>query len=224
MVKSGRHLGGVLPPRTVSPQIITYWAAHTLFPVHHTDHYFDIACIAVCSISLFWQASCRPATQEAKDYKQITMWPGSLTLVRLDEVFWPKITVYTGEFLECVSSGGAPTVWRRKWLRGLPGFSLGQQIVCDQLHAAQTALSPFSAGSSNAALTVQFQKRHSSHWQESRSRKISRRNDSLFSRSLEKTDFSFLFLFSIFKIFRKKFNFSSWFVRFLKLFSFCSWF
>ena len=42
-----------------------------------------------------------------------------------------------------------------------------------------------------------------SHWQESRSRKISRRNDSLFSRSLEKTDFSFLFLFSTFKIFRK---------------------
>ena len=58
------------------------------------------------------------------------------------------------QFLECVSSGGAPTVWRRKWLRGLPGFSPGQQIVCDQLHAAQTALSPFSAGSSNAALTA----------------------------------------------------------------------
>ena len=63
-----------------------------------------------------------------------------------------------------------------------------------------------------------------SHWQESRSRKISRRNDSLFSRSLEKTDFSFLFLFSIFKIFRKKFYFSSRFVRFLKQFSFYSWF
>ena len=63
-----------------------------------------------------------------------------------------------------------------------------------------------------------------SHWQESRSRKISRRNDSLFSRSLEKTDFSFLFLFSIFKIFRKKFYFSSRFVRFLKPFSFYSWF
>ena len=63
-----------------------------------------------------------------------------------------------------------------------------------------------------------------SHWQESRSRKISRRNDSLFSRSLEKTDFSFLFLFSIFKICRKKFNFSSRFVRFLKPFSFYSWF
>ena len=43
-----------------------------------------------------------------------------------------------------------------------------------------------------------------SHWQESRSRKFSRRNDSLFSRSLEKIKFSFLFLFSIFKIFRKK--------------------
>ena len=63
-----------------------------------------------------------------------------------------------------------------------------------------------------------------SHWQEYLSRKISRRNDSLFSRSLEKTDFSFLFLFSIFKIFRKKFYFSSRFVRFLKPFSFYSWF
>ena len=63
-----------------------------------------------------------------------------------------------------------------------------------------------------------------SHWQESRSRKISRRNYSLFSRSLEKTGFSFLFLFSIFKIFRKKFYFSSRFVRFLNPFSFSSWF
>ena len=63
-----------------------------------------------------------------------------------------------------------------------------------------------------------------SHWQESRSRKISRRNDSLFSRSLEKIKFSFLFLFSIFKIFRKKFYFSSRFVRFLNPFSFSSWF
>ena len=43
----------------------------------------------------------------------------------------------------------------------------------------------------------------SSHWQESRSREISRRNDSLFSLSLEKIKFSFPFLFSIFKIFRK---------------------
>ena len=33
-----------------------------------------------------------------------------------------------------------------------------------------------------------------------------------------------LFLFSIFKIFRKKFNFSSRFVRFLNPFSFSSWF
>ena len=54
-----------------------------------------------------------------------------------------------------------------------------------------------------------------SHWQESRSRKISRRNDSLISRSLEKTGFTFFFLFSIFKTFRKKLYFSSWFVRFL---------
>ena len=63
-----------------------------------------------------------------------------------------------------------------------------------------------------------------SHWQESRSQKISRTNDSLFSRSLEKNEFSFLFLFSIFKIFRKKFYFSSRFVRFLNPFSFSSWF
>ena len=63
-----------------------------------------------------------------------------------------------------------------------------------------------------------------SHWQESWSRKISRRNDSLFSLSLEKIKFSFLFLFSIFKILRKKFNFSSRFVRFLNPFSFSSWF
>ena len=63
-----------------------------------------------------------------------------------------------------------------------------------------------------------------SHWQESKSRKISRRNDSLFSLSLEKIKFSFLFLFSIFKIFRKKCNFSSRFVRFLNPFSFSSWF
>ena len=44
---------------------------------------------------------------------------------------------------------------------------------------------------------------HCMHWQESRSRKISRRNYSFFSRSLGKTEFSFLFLFSISKIFRK---------------------
>ena len=43
------------------------------------------------------------------------------------------------------------------------------------------------------------------HWQESQSRKISRRNDSIFSRSLEKIGFSFLFLFLIFKIFRNIF-------------------
>ena len=60
----------------------------------------------------------------------------------------------------------------------------------------------------------------SSHWQESRSRKISRRNDSIFSRSLEKIAFSFLFLFSIFKIFRKNFYFSSRFMRFFNPFSF----
>ena len=47
----------------------------------------------------------------------------------------------------------------------------------------------------------------SSHWQESRSRKISRRNDSIFSRSLEKIGFLFLFLFLIFKIFRNLFYF-----------------
>ena len=62
------------------------------------------------------------------------------------------------------------------------------------------------------------------HWQESRSRKISRRNDSIFSRSLEKIEFSFLFLFSIFKIVRKKFYFSSRFMRLLNLFSFSSLF
>ena len=73
-------------------------------------------------------------------------------------------------------------------------------------------------------LLSQLMHARSSHWQESRSRKISRRNDSLFSRSLEKIKFSFLFLFSIFKIFRKKFYFSSRFVRFLKPFSFYSWF
>ena len=47
-----------------------------------------------------------------------------------------------------------------------------------------------------------YQRHGCSHWQESRSRKISRRNDFLFSRSLEKIKFSFLFLFSIFKNFR----------------------
>ena len=60
----------------------------------------------------------------------------------------------------------------------------------------------------------------SSHWQESRSRKISRRNDSIFSRSLEKIGFSFLFLFLIFKIFRNLFYFSSRFMRFFNPFSF----
>ena len=54
-----------------------------------------------------------------------------------------------------------------------------------------------------------------SHWQESRSRKISRRNDSIISLSLEKMEFSVLFLVSIFKMLRKKFSFSSWFMRFL---------
>ena len=58
------------------------------------------------------------------------------------------------------------------------------------------------------------------HWQESQSRKIWRRNDSIFSRSLEKIGFSFLFLFSIFKIFRKNFYFSSRFMRFFNPFSF----
>ena len=61
-----------------------------------------------------------------------------------------------------------------------------------------------------------------SHWQESRSRNISRRNDSIFPRSLEKIEFSLLFLFSIFKIFRKKFYFSSRFMRLLNPFSFSS--
>ena len=42
--------------------------------------------------------------------------------------------------------------------------------------------------------------------------------------SLEKIKWSFLFLFSILKIFRKKFYFSSRFVRFLNPFSFSSWF
>ena len=60
----------------------------------------------------------------------------------------------------------------------------------------------------------------SSHWQESRSRKISRRNDSIFSRSLEKIGFSFLFLFLIVKIFRNLFYFSSRFMRFFNPFSF----
>ena len=59
-----------------------------------------------------------------------------------------------------------------------------------------------------------------SHWQESRSRNISRRNDSIFPRSLEKIEFSLLFLFSIFKIFRKEFYFSSRFMIFLNPFSF----
>ena len=63
-----------------------------------------------------------------------------------------------------------------------------------------------------------------SHWQESRSRKIPRRNYSLFSLSFEKIKFPFLFLFSIFKIFRKQIHFSSRFVRFSNPFSFSSWF
>ena len=62
----------------------------------------------------------------------------------------------------------------------------------------------------------------SSHWQESRSRKISRRNDSIISLSLEKIEFSVLFLVSIFKMLRKKFSFSSRFMRFFKPFSFSS--
>ena len=61
----------------------------------------------------------------------------------------------------------------------------------------------------------------SRHWQESRSRKISRRNDSIFSRSLEKIKFSLLFLFSIFKIVSKKIYFSSRFMRLLNPFYFC---
>ena len=61
-----------------------------------------------------------------------------------------------------------------------------------------------------------------SHWQESRSRKISRRNDSIISLSLEKMEFSVLFLVSIFKMLRKKFSFSSRFMRFFEQFSFSS--
>ena len=63
-----------------------------------------------------------------------------------------------------------------------------------------------------------------SHWQESWSRKISRRYDSIISLSLEKIEFSVLFLVSIFKMLRKKFSFSSRFMRFFKPFSFSSWF
>ena len=43
-----------------------------------------------------------------------------------------------------------------------------------------------------------------SHWQESRSQKILRRNDLIISLSLEKMEFSVLFLVSIFKMLRKK--------------------
>ena len=46
--------------------------------------------------------------------------------------------------------------------------------------------------------------------------KISRRNDSYFSLSSWRIIFSFLFLFSIFKILRPKFSFSSPFVRCFK--------
>ena len=63
---------------------------------------------------------------------------------------------------------------------------------------------------------------HISHWQESRSRKISRRNDSIISLSLEKMEFSVLFLVLIFKMLRKKFSFSSRFMRFFEQFSFSS--
>ena len=52
--------------------------------------------------------------------------------------------------------------------------------------------------------------------------KISRRNDSYFSISSWRIVFSFLFLFSIFKMLRQKFSFSSWLVRFSKQFSFSS--
>ena len=61
-----------------------------------------------------------------------------------------------------------------------------------------------------------------SHWQESRSRKISRRNYSIISLSLEIIEFSVLFLVSIFKMLRKKISFSSRFMRFFKPFSFSS--
>ena len=61
-----------------------------------------------------------------------------------------------------------------------------------------------------------------SHWQESQSQEISKRNDSYSSLSSWRIVFSFLFLFSIFKILRHKFSFSSRFVRFLKQFSFSS--
>ena len=46
--------------------------------------------------------------------------------------------------------------------------------------------------------------------------KISRRNDSYFSLSSWRIVFSFLFLFSIFKIFRQQISFFSRFARFLK--------
>ena len=46
--------------------------------------------------------------------------------------------------------------------------------------------------------------------------KISRRNDSCFSLSSWRIVFSFLFLFSIFKIFRQQISFFSRFARFLK--------
>ena len=52
--------------------------------------------------------------------------------------------------------------------------------------------------------------------------KFSKRNYSYFSLSSWGIVFSFLFLFSIFKILRQKFSFSSRFVRFLKQFSFSS--
>ena len=54
--------------------------------------------------------------------------------------------------------------------------------------------------------------------------KISRRNDSYFSLSSRRIVFSFLFLFSIFKIFRLKISFFSWFARLLNQFSFSSQF
>ena len=52
--------------------------------------------------------------------------------------------------------------------------------------------------------------------------KISRRNDSCFSLSSWRIVFSFLFLFSIFKIFRQQISFFSRFARFLNQFSFSS--
>ena len=58
-----------------------------------------------------------------------------------------------------------------------------------------------------------------SHWQESLSQKILRRNYSIFSRSLEKIGFSFLFLFLIFKIFKNLFYLSSQFMRIFNPFS-----